>query len=1025
MARGPELEGRISGDSRGFVGASKKAQRSLGDLTKQGESTGAKLGKAFKGIAGGLKTMAKLSAVAGAALTGVGIAAVVSFAKFEKKFAQVTTLIDGQPKAIARLSKELRQLSVTMGVDVLEATEAAYQAISAGRTVAQAPAFLEAAFKAAAAGASTADEAVDALTTVMNAFVGQAIDVDNASDVLFATIKAGKTTMSELAASIGQVAPVAASAGVRFADMSAAMASITASGLNTAETSTALKATIVGILKPSESAAKAFASIGVSADTLADSQLGLEDAITKVRTAVRQNNRRLVEFFPNVRALNGVSILAGDGFKKFIDTLKQTRNATGAAETAFKKVERTLAFQFSSVVQGAKDAFRSLGEGLAPIFVPIVTALNNMVTKARKVFGSFAEFMQKRSEQIGRVVTIFVNVAKAAINGFLTAVGVDLSSAGNAFDEFLVFVEKNGKAFINSATEMGKSIGRFVKSSILFIKKIIAAIGEMAKAAGIAGSETATAFSSIGGIAAGIIVAFEGASAAILTAGNAASLAIFTIAEGTLKAVKFVAEGIAAAVALVAGEDAAKKFDKAAKGIADAEKMMGDAAAVSSRKLAEQVEILGNLGTRFDKLKEKIDGVGDAQEEAAKKTNRMTTSVRQQRKELESAAKKRGRPGGGRPGGRRRHQRSGGGSRGRLTLGIVRGQRGAGFPGLRGGGGQFGTVGATGGQGGGSGQFGGMVQGPGARGGGGGGGGQQGAMEALAQLFQRFRKLAKEAADDPKVSASFTAVKDKIKELARSIGTDAFGPAFLKLKQEITDGLAGLTTPEQFTAAVTKTQQLFESTGEAIKKADLPGSFGKLQRKFVALGDATGPKAQAKFQRLADEMRKLADAAKDPAKAELDRLAKSMQAAADKAGKAGLAGELDAAAKAMDGLKASAQGVTSAASGAGSFRSSSSGRRSITGRPIGNDGQIESRQRGGFLSKTGAFIGHRGEFVIRRKAANALGAAELRKLNRGVTVNNTINASDRSTIGTRAQIRAMLPELRRQTKLGVKQGGPF
>jgi TP901 family phage tail tape measure protein len=1023
MARGPELEGRISGDSRGFIGASNKAQRSLGDLTKKGESTGAKMGKAFKGIAGGLKTIAKGAGVAGIALAAVGTAAVVSFAKFEKKFAQVTTLIDGQPKAIARLSKELRSLSVTMGVDVLEATEAAYQAISAGRTVAQDPAFLEAAFKAAAAGASTADEAVDALTTVMNAFVGQAVDVNQASDVLFATIKAGKTTMSELAASIGQVAPVAASAGVRFTDMSAAMAAVTASGLNTAETATALKATIVGILKPSESAAKAFKSIGISAKTLADSELGLEDAITKVRTAVRQNNRQLVEFFPNVRALNGVAILAGDGFKKFIDTLKQTRNATGAAESAFKKVQRTLAFQFSSVVQGAKDAFRSLGEGLAPVFVPIVAALGDATTKARKIFGAFAEFMQKRSEQIGRVVTVFVDVAKGAINGFLTAVGVDLSSAGKSFDDFLVFVEKNGGNFIRAAVEMGASIGRFVKSSMIFIDKLITAIGEMAKAAGIAGEETGTAFSSIGGVAAGIIVAFEGASAAILTAGNAASLAIFKVAEGTLKAVRFVAEGIAAAVALVAGEDAAKKFDKAAQGIADAEKLMGDAAAVSSAKLAEQVAILGKLGTRFDKLKDKIDGVADAQDKAAKATKGMTTRTKEQRKELESAAKKG--PGDGGRRGRRRHQRGGGGRRGFLQLGIVRGQRGAGFPGLGGAAGQMGTVGATAGRGGGTGQFGGMVTGPGGRPGGGRpGGGQQGAMEALAQLFQRFRKLAKETADDPKIAGAFEQVKAKVKALAATIGTDAFGPAFVRLKAEIETQMAGLTTPKEFTAVAVAIQDTFEETAKKIGEANLPKKFSAIQDKFTELGDATGPEAAAKFSALADQMRKLASTAKGEAKDSFFELAREMDIAAKKAGVAGLAGELTKASAAMDSLKASAQGVAGAAGG-GTFRSSSSGRRSITGRPISSGGQVESRQRGGFLSRTGPFVGHRGEFVIRRKAANAIGAAELRKLNRGVTVNNTINASDRSTLGSRAQIRAMLPELRRQTKLGVKQGGPF
>ncbi len=99
---------------------------------------------------------------------------------------------------------------------------------------------------------------------------------------------------------------------------------------------------------------------------------------------------------------------------------------------------------------------------------------------------------------------------------------------------------------------------------------------------------------------------------------------------------------------------------------------------------------------------------------------------------------------------------------------------------------------------------------------------------------------------------------------------------------------------------------------------------------------------------------------------------------------------------------------------------------SAVGALFGGGSSRQSRQHGGFLNATGPFNGHRGEFVIRRRAAQELGPAMLRRLNRGnLTVNNTINATDRSTIGTRAQIRAMLPELRRQTRLGVLQGGPF
>ncbi len=93
----------------------------------------------------------------------------------------------------------------------------------------------------------------------------------------------------------------------------------------------------------------------------------------------------------------------------------------------------------------------------------------------------------------------------------------------------------------------------------------------------------------------------------------------------------------------------------------------------------------------------------------------------------------------------------------------------------------------------------------------------------------------------------------------------------------------------------------------------------------------------------------------------------------------------------------------------------------------GQFGTVGSRHFGGQLTRSGVFTGQRGEFVIKRSAAQAIGPDLLRRLNRGgdINVTNNINASDRSSLGTRAQIRAMLPELRRQTKLGVRQGGPF
>ena len=70
----------------------------------------------------------------------------------------------------------------------------------------------------------------DILTTVLNAFKIEAKDVDKVSDVLFTTVRLGKTTLSELSSSLAQVAPLASASGVKFEEIAAAIATLTKQG---------------------------------------------------------------------------------------------------------------------------------------------------------------------------------------------------------------------------------------------------------------------------------------------------------------------------------------------------------------------------------------------------------------------------------------------------------------------------------------------------------------------------------------------------------------------------------------------------------------------------------------------------------------------------------------------------------------------------------------------------------------------------------------------------------------------------
>ena len=120
---------------------------------------------------------------------------------------------------------------------------ALYQIISAGaKDSTEAIETLTASNKLATAGITDVATAADGLTNVMNAYSLAANQASDVSDTLFIAVKAGKTTVDELSGAIGNVAPLASSAGVSFQEVAAALATITSQGIDTRRATTGLRA---------------------------------------------------------------------------------------------------------------------------------------------------------------------------------------------------------------------------------------------------------------------------------------------------------------------------------------------------------------------------------------------------------------------------------------------------------------------------------------------------------------------------------------------------------------------------------------------------------------------------------------------------------------------------------------------------------------------------------------------------------------------------------------------------------------
>lgn len=290
---------------------------------------------------------------------------------FEKSFAQIRTLSD---EAGAELEQGLLDLAARVPQTAGDITKAAYQAISAGIDPGQTVDFLDAVSKTAVAGATDLTTATDLLTTAVNAYATRGLTAGRASDVLFATVRAGKTTIEELNASLGQSAPAAAQFGVSIEELGAATATLTKSGLSTSDAMTRINALIKAIINPSKSAAKQFKALGVEFGAQALEGKGLAGVLADIQEKTGGSSVALSTLFTRFEATQGlVGLLSGD-MKTFNADLVAITDSAGSVARGNKIMADT--------AQGAIDQFKALAEGgLRDIGTAVVPQLTDGIEK--------------------------------------------------------------------------------------------------------------------------------------------------------------------------------------------------------------------------------------------------------------------------------------------------------------------------------------------------------------------------------------------------------------------------------------------------------------------------------------------------------------------------------------------------------------------------------------------------------------------------------------------------------------------
>jgi len=361
----------------------------------------------------------------GAAIAGAGLAGLAVLARaldvsseFSAAIAEVSTLVDEATFSTADLTRVTLDLTTTYGGKATDQARALYQTISAGITnAAKATDLLRVANELAIGGVTQTKVAVDALTNVVNAYAATGAQARDVSDAFFVAIRAGKTTAAELAATIGRVAPTAASLGVSFSDLLAGVASITGQGLDTAEAVTGLKAALANIIKPTSDAVKEAGRLGVKFDAAALRAKGLRGFLDSITSSAGFNADSISKLFGSVEALNAVMSLTANSSAVFRDILGQMASRSGATKAAFDKMAATLAVQ-EKRFEGLKNAVLiAIGKALEPIEIAIVRVKSAVLEAFLRIPAPIRDFAVRAFAAVSVLLVLLGTfiAAKAAI----------------------------------------------------------------------------------------------------------------------------------------------------------------------------------------------------------------------------------------------------------------------------------------------------------------------------------------------------------------------------------------------------------------------------------------------------------------------------------------------------------------------------------------------------------------------------------------------------------------------------------
>lgn len=298
-----------------------------------------------------------------------------------------STLFGDYNVNLTELSKNLRNLSNETQMAASELGMGLYNALSSGvpasENMAEALEFVKKNALAAKAGMAELDPTIRATASVMNSYGMTVADTDKILGIMMNTQNLGITTIRELSTTLAQVIPTAASFGVSFEQVGAALATMTAMGTQTAQATTGLNNMLSELGRQSQQAYKnlemATEAAGLGKKNfqqLTEEGWSLADILKLLRDYAEENGKTLIDMFGSIEGGRAALQLTTNEGEKFVSFLESMYHTEGMVE----KASETVMTETQRLGLSIANAASSIGNKFLPAWNEVAGKLADTIT---------------------------------------------------------------------------------------------------------------------------------------------------------------------------------------------------------------------------------------------------------------------------------------------------------------------------------------------------------------------------------------------------------------------------------------------------------------------------------------------------------------------------------------------------------------------------------------------------------------------------------------------------------------------